>query len=355
MRSEAVFAVIPAGGAGTRLWPRSRRATPKHVLPLSGSGKPLLRETYERVRPLAEEVFVLTEARQVPLVREVIPELDAGSLIVEPVARGTTNAYGLAAMTLAERDPKAVMSIQPADHVIRGAARYRSAVRRAAGIAEATGWLVTIGLRPLHPATGLGYIEGGGRGPGGSSVVVRFVEKPDLSRARRFQRSGRHYWNLAMFSWRSDVFLSELERHGRRHYEGLRRVLRARRKGDEEAARRIYARLPVAAVDYTVMEKTDRLLVLPATFAWTDVGSWEELAALLPKDRSGNVVEGEALLIDTHSSLISSADRFVAAVGVRDLVVIDTPDALLVCAKSRAQDVKRVVEELRRKGRIKYL
>jgi mannose-1-phosphate guanylyltransferase/mannose-6-phosphate isomerase len=352
---QAVYAVIPAGGAGTRLWPRSRRATPKHVLPLSGSGKPLLRETYERVRPLAEEVFVLTESRQVPIVREVIPELKADAFIVEPIARGTTNAYGLAAMTLAERNPEAVMSVQPADHVIRGIAGYRAAVKRAARIAEATGWLVTIGLKPAHPAPGLGYIEGGGRGPAGSRVVQRFMEKPDLARARRFQRSDRHYWNLAMFSWRSDAFLSELQRHGRRHYEGLLRALRARRKGDEEAARRIYSRLPVAAVDYTVMEKTDRLLVLPAKFTWIDVGSWEQLAALLPKDRSGNVVEGEALLIDTHSSLISAPDRFVAAIGVSDLVVIDTPDALLVCSKSRAQDVKRLVEELGRKGRIKYL
>jgi len=347
--------VIPAGGAGTRLWPRSRRATPKHVLALSGSGKPLLRETYERIRPLADEVFVLTEERQVAMVRKVVPELREDALIVEPAARGTTNAYGLAAMTLLERDREAVIAIQPADHLIRGAASFRATINRAARIADRSGWLVTVGLKPAHPATGLGYIEAGGRGPAGSFKVERFVEKPDLERARRFQHSGRHYWNLAMFCWRADVFLEELRRHGPRHHAGLARVLAARRKGDEAAAAHTYTRLPVEAVDYTVMEKTERLLVLPATFKWIDVGSWEELAGLLPKDRSGNVVEGDVLLIDTESSLISAPDRLVAAIGIKDLIVIDTPDALLICPRSRSQEVKRLVEALGRSGRIHYL
>ena len=347
--------MIPAGGAGTRLWPRSRRATPKHVLALSGTGKPLLRETYERVRPLADEVFVLTEERQVSLVRTVVPELKDDAFIVEPAARGTTNAYGLAAMTLLERDRDALITMQPADHLIRGASSFRATVNRAARIAERARLLVTVGLKPTHPATGLGYIEAGGRGPNGSFEVQRFVEKPDLERAQRFQRSGRHYWNLAMFSWRADVFVEELKRHGPRHHAGLTRVLAARRKGDETAAARAYNRLPVEAVDYTVMEKTDRLLVLPATFKWIDVGSWEELAALLPKDGAGNVIEGDALLIDTESSLIWAPDRLVAAIGIKDLIVVDTPDALLICPRSRSQEVKRLVEALRRSGRIHYL
>jgi mannose-1-phosphate guanylyltransferase len=347
--------VIPAGGAGTRLWPRSRRATPKHVLALSGSGKPLLRETYERIRPLADEVFVLTEERQVPIVRKVVPELKADAFIVEPAARGTTNAYGLAAMTLLERDRDAVMSMQPADHLIRGAASFRSTIKRAARLADRSRCLVTVGLKPTHAATGLGYIQAGDKGPAGSFKVDRFVEKPDLERARRFQDSGKHYWNLAMFSWRADVFVEELRRHGARHHAGLTRVLAARRKGDEAAAARAYNRLSAEAVDYTVMEKTDRLLVLPATFKWIDVGSWEELAGLLPKDRFGNVLEGDTLLIDTESSLISAPDRLVAAIGIKDLIVIDTPDALLICPKSRSQEVKRLVEALGRSGRIHYL
>jgi mannose-1-phosphate guanylyltransferase/mannose-6-phosphate isomerase len=356
VRGETVvYAVIPAGGAGTRLWPRSRRATPKHVLPLSGSGVPLLRETYERVRPLADEVFVLTEARQIPAIRKVVPELKKDSFIVEPVARGTTNAFGLAAMTIREQNPDAVMVLQPADHVIRGTRSFRATIRRAAAVAGRSGSLVTIGLKPTHPATGFGYIEASEKATPGALRVERFVEKPNLERATEYLRSGRFYWNLAMFSWRADVFLEELERHGPVHYEGLKRVVRARAAGDDERAARLYGRLPVAAVDYTVMEKTDRLLLVPATFKWIDVGSWEELADLLPKDRLGNVVEGDTLLIDTESSLISSPDRLVAAIGVRDLVVIDTPDALLICPKSRSQEVKKLVEALGRSGRIHYL
>jgi mannose-1-phosphate guanylyltransferase/mannose-6-phosphate isomerase len=258
-------------------------------------------------------------------------------------------------MTLLERDAEAVMILQPADHVIRHKAAFGSSVRRALRIAAKCDCLVTIGLKPTHPATGLGYIEAGDRLRGGALRVERFVEKPDLARARRFHASGRHYWNLAMFAWRADVFLEELKRYGRRHFDGLRRVMAARRAGDDARAERLYSRLPVDAVDYTVMEKSDRLQLVPAGFQWLDVGSWEELAKLLPKDRLDNVVEGDAVLIDTTSSLILAPDRLVAAIGVKDLVVIDTPDALLICSRSRSQDVKRLVEELGRSGRIQYL
>jgi mannose-1-phosphate guanylyltransferase/mannose-6-phosphate isomerase len=351
-------AVIPAGGAGSRLWPRSRRSTPKHVLPLSGSGQPLLRETYERIRPLAAEVYVLTEQRQVPLIREILPELKADQLIVEPAARGTTNALGLAAMTLAEEDPEAVMISIPADHVVRGRDAFRAAVRRAAAVAEASGELVTVGLLPRYPATGFGYIEA--REPVTVARVralrvARFVEKPDAARARRFLAAGDFYWNLAMFGWRVGAFLEELKLHGRVHHTGLQRVLAARRRGDEEAAARAYARLPNEVVDRTVMERTHRLLLVPAGFEWIDVGSWTELADLLRQDAHGNVVEGEHVLIDTESCFISAPGKLVATIGLRDFVIVDTPDALLVCPKSRAQDVKRVVEALGREKKIKYL
>jgi mannose-1-phosphate guanylyltransferase len=197
------------------------------VLPLSGTGRPLLRETYERIRPLAAEVYVLTEQRQVPLIRKILPELKARHLIVEPEARGTTNALGLAAMTLAEADPEAVMMSIPADHVVRGKDAFGAAVRRAAAVAEASGELVTVGLLPRYPATGFGYIEA--REP--VSVgrlralrVARFVEKPDAARARRFLAAGDFYWNLAMFGWRVGAFLAELKLHGPVHHAGLQPV-----------------------------------------------------------------------------------------------------------------------------------
>ena len=350
--------MIPAGGAGSRLWPRSRRSAPKHVLPLSGTGRPLLRETFERIRPLAAEVYVLTERGQAPLIREILPELPESRLIVEPAARGTTNALGLAALTLAEADPDGVMMSLPADHVVRGGAAFAAAVRQAAKVADASGELVTVGLEPRFPATGFGYIEARepvSAGRARALRVVRFIEKPDAARARRFLAAGDFYWNLAMFAWRPAVFLEELRRHGPEHHAGLQKVLAARRRGDEVAAARAYARLPNEVVDRTVMEHTRRLLLVPAGFDWVDVGSWTELADLLRQDAHGNVVEGEHVLIDTESSFISAPGKLVAAIGLRDFVIVDTPDALLVCPKSRAQDVKRVVEALGRQKKLKYL
>jgi mannose-1-phosphate guanylyltransferase len=353
-----MYAVIPAGGAGSRLWPRSRRSAPKHVLPLSGSGRPLVRETYDRVRPLADAVYILTEARQQPLIQDLLPEVEQSCMIVEPAAKGTTNALGLAAMTLLERDPDAVMLSQASDHVIRGEAEYRRAVQRAAKVAEASRQLVAVGLRPTYPATGFGYIEVGEEerfARAHAYRVERFVEKPALETAQRYVDGGRHFWNLGMFCFRCDVFVEELREHGPEHYEGLKKVLAARRKGDEEKAAKLYEKLPNEAVDYTVMERTKRLLMVPASFQWADVGSWSELADLLRADSEGNVVEGVPVLIDVHSSFISVPDKLVAVIGLDDLIVVDTDDALLVCHKSRAQDVKKVVEHLREKGLTGYL
>jgi mannose-1-phosphate guanylyltransferase len=328
------------------------------VLPLSGTGKPLLRETYERIAPLVREVFVLTEARQVPLIEKLVPDLGPHSMMIEPWARGTTNALGLAAMTLVVQDPKAVMISVAADHVIRGTAAYRGAVRRAAQVAEASREIVTIGLEPSYPATGFGYIEAAEEERFGRNTarrVKRFVEKPPLARARAYVESGHHFWNLSMFCFRCDVFLEELREHGPEHFAGLEKVLAARRAEDEEKAARIYAKLPLQAVDYTVMERSQRLLMVPASFQWVDVGSWSELADLLRADTEGNVVEGVSILIDTRGSFISAPDKLVAVIGMEDVIVVDTEDALLVCPKSRAQDVKKVVETLGATGKTTYL
>jgi mannose-1-phosphate guanylyltransferase len=356
--SGHLYAVIPAGGAGSRLWPRSRRSSPKHALPLSGTGRPLVAEAYERMVPLASRVFILTEERQLPLISRLVPELPPDGMIVEPAARGTTNALGLAAMTLLERDPDAVMVSTAADHVIGGLPEFQRAVRGATAIAAASDRLVTIGLRPRYAATGFGYIEAGEEvrvGEESANRVIRFVEKPDAPTAERYLAGGRHFWNLNLFCWRCDVFVEELRRHGPEHHAGLTATLAARRAGDHDEAARIYSALPVDAVDYTVMERTDRLLVVPAAFDWVDVGSWTELADLLRQDEAGNVVDGVPVLIDTRNSFISVPDKLVAVIGVSDLVVVDTEDALLVCPKSRAQDVKKVVEQLGRSGLTRYL
>jgi len=348
-------AVIPAGGAGTRLWPRSRRLTPKHVLPLGESGRPLLRETYDRASKLASEVFVLTETGQREIIQKVLPEIDAAHLILEPSARGTTNAYGLAALTLRQSHPDAVMLVLPADHVVSGRAGVSKAVRAAVHAAATTDSLVTVGLKPRFPSTGLGYIHAPGRMTAGALRVKRFTEKPDLATARRFIKAGGYYWNLAWFSWRLDVFIDELGRHAPRHLAGLRKVMAARAADDEEAAAAIYKRLRVEVIDRSVMEKTNRLLLVPGDFEWADIGNWAELGDRVRADVRGNSVEGESILVDTTGSLILGSRRLVAAIGLDDMIIVDTEDALLVCPRSRAQDVRKVVEALRRAGKSRYL
>jgi len=300
-------------------------------------------------------VFVLTETRQREIIEAVLPEIDAEHLILEPSARGTTNAYGLAALTLSARDPDAVMVAMPADHVVGGAARARATVRAAVRAAANSESLVTVGLKPAFPSTGLGYIHAPGRVSSGAVRVKRFIEKPDLARARRFVQAGGYYWNLAWFAWRLPVFIEELSKHAPSRLATLHRVLAARAAGDEAEAARLYQRLTVDVIDRTVMEKTDRLLLVPGDFEWADIGNWSELGDRVHPDARGNSVEGEHVLIDTHGSLVLGDRRLVAAIGLEDMIIVDTEDALLVCPRSRAQDVKKVVDALRRARKTKYL
>jgi mannose-1-phosphate guanylyltransferase/mannose-6-phosphate isomerase len=304
---------------------------------------------------VAEEVFVLTEVRQRDLIAGVLPEVDASHLILEPSARGTTNAYGLAALTLVERMPDAVMLALPADHVVRGSAQVRKAVRAAVAAAATTGCLVTVGLKPTFPSTGLGYIHAPGRVSRGTLRVRRFIEKPNAATARRFVREGGYYWNLAWFSWRLDLFIDELSRHAPRHLAGLRKVVAARRSNDESTAAELYRKLPVEVIDRTVMEKTGRLLLVPASFDWADIGNWAELGDRVHADARGNSVEGEAVLVDTTGSLVFGDRRLIAAIGLEGMIIVDSEDALLVVPRSRAQDVRRVVDALKRARKTRYL
>jgi mannose-1-phosphate guanylyltransferase/mannose-6-phosphate isomerase len=251
--------------------------------------------------------------------------------------------------------PDAVMIGLPADHVVRGRTQVSRAVRTAIQAAAATDSLVTVGLKPTFPSTGLGYIHAPGRVSRGTLRVKRFVEKPNAASAKRFLREGGYFWNLAWFSWRLEVFIEELGRHAPKHLTGLRKVLAARNAGDEVAARAVYSRLPVEVIDRSVMEKTDRLLLVPAAFDWADIGNWAELGDRVRADPRGNSVDGEAVLIDTTGSLIFGDRRLVAAIGLEDMIIVDTEDALLVCPRSRAQDVRKVVDALKRARKTRYL
>src|SRR5256885_15006691 len=271
----AVHATILAGGAGTRLWPRSRRGQPKHLLALQKGSAPLLRQTYERVRSLVDEVHVVTELSQVESICQVLPELTRDPTTVDPVARGTASALGLAAMTLAQRDAGAVMLSTPADHIVGDGRRFGQTIRRVVKLASQSSQLVTVGLTPYYPATGFGYIRTDGHVRFGRTTglkVVEFIEKPAFERASRFVGSGGYYWNLAIFGWRVETLLEELRQHAPIHHDILRRGATARLAGDEASVGTLYGDLPKDALDYAVMGKTDHPLLIPPPFHSVDAG-----------------------------------------------------------------------------------
>jgi mannose-1-phosphate guanylyltransferase len=352
--------VILAGGSGTRLWPRSRERSPKHLLALHGK-QSLLQATFERVRNLTEHVYVVTERSQVESIREQLPGLSTERYVVEPARRGTASALGLAALVISERDPQATMLSVHADHYLgHDEAAYLKTLEVEARCAETKRALVTVGLKPPYASTAFGYIQ---VGPAayldGSATPVftvrRFVEKPDLRTAETYVSAGDYYWNLGLFSWPVEVLLEEMGRHAPALQHGLEQVKRARQAGQAVEADRAYRALPMEAIDYAVLERTDRLLMVGAAFEWHDLGSWADLHDTLRQDEAGNFVEGDSVLIDSRNCMIHSPGKLVAAVGLEDMVVIETEDAILICPKARSQDVKLIVERLKQMGKTEYL
>ena len=346
-RAPARFAVIMAGGAGTRFWPLSRAARPKQFLRLTGRGT-MLQETARRLRGVVprQRVLVVAPPAHVRLVRAQLPWLGKDNLVVEPAPRGTAACLALAAAHVARRAPEATMAVLAADHAINDLAAFAVCLRRAFAVAE-DGWLVTFGIPPTRPETGYGYVRVGApldRQRPRAARALRFVEKPDLRTARRFLAGGDYRWNSGMFAWRVDVFREALSRHA----PVIAAAAEALAERVSAAARRAYARLPGQAVDVAVFERARRIAVVDATFDWSDVGSLAAMAELWGADGAGNARRGAALLLDCRNTTVHASNRLVAVLGADDLIVVDTPDALLVCPRSRAQDVRAVVSALAR-------
>ena len=355
-----MYAVILAGGVGTRLWPRSRQATPKQMLDLVRPGITMLQDTCDRVRPLVppDRLYVVAGESYRALVQEQLPDMPPDNFLGEPLGRGTAPAIGLAAVHIRRKDPGAVMMVLPADHIVLDVGAYRRALAVAAAHAR-NGYLVTLGIQPRGPETGYGYIERGRllpRADGGVAYrVARFVEKPDRPTAERFLVSGRFYWNGGIFVCRPRDMLSEIERLLPDLARALAEVEGALDEGNAaDTIARLWPDVPNITIDYGVMERAERVAVVPLDAGWSDVGTWSSLSEVLPSDAAGNVVlQGDHVAVDTSGTVVYShrPERVIATIGLHDFVVVDTGDALLVCPKDRAQDVKKVVEILKQHGR----
>ena len=349
-----LWAVVPAGGSGTRLWPLSRAARPKFLLPLLGE-RSLLQETINRLAPSVppeRTLVVCGPAHAAPVARQ-LPALPESNVLVEPAPRGSGPAIALATALIARRDPTAIVGSFAADHEVSDLPRFDVALRIAVAAAE-DGWLVTIGLSPTRPETGYGYIERSdeivaGTPEGSAYRAARFVEKPDAATASEYVASGRFLWNASMFVWQAQALLDELARLLPDLHAGVSRIAEVWGTPEQErVAADVWSELAESTIDQGVLEQANRIAVVPAQFGWSDVGDWNNLGELIERDDFGNSVRGDVVQSQTRNSVVwSETGRLVALVGLENIAVVDTADALLVVNRGAAQDVRTIVEQLK--------
>jgi mannose-1-phosphate guanylyltransferase len=356
-----LHAIVLAGGSGTRFWPASRRALPKQLLAIGPDpSRSLIAATLERLAPLCpvERVLIATGEHLLPATRAALPELPPSAFLGEPVARNTAPCIAWATAIAARRDPDAILCVLPSDQHIADVPGFRAALERAVA-ATADGAIVTIGVKPTRPETGYGYIELGAEEAPGVRAALRFVEKPTRSVAEGYVDSGRFVWNAGMFFFKASALLAAVAEHLPSLYEAIEAIEAAARVGEDEerrVTRERFPSMPDISIDHGVMEKVRGLRVVPSDFGWSDLGSWESAWELSPRDDAGNAAPAGAVLRDAQRNLVrdlrtDGRQRVIALVGVDDLCVVETDDALLVLPRERAQDVKLVVEALKGSAR----
>jgi mannose-1-phosphate guanylyltransferase/mannose-6-phosphate isomerase len=358
---SAIFPVILSGGSGTRLWPLSRAMYPKQFIRFfDGQGASFLGAALKRLPGEAGfgPPILLCNNDHRFLVREELERagIEPKAIVLEPVARNTAPAIAVAALAALAEDPDAILAVMPSDHVIEDEARFADTVAKAAEVA-ATGRLVLFGIVPGVPHTGYGYIRKGAAIDGGGAFAVdAFAEKPDRATAERYLADGGYYWNSGVFVLHAKTFLDELARLEPKILEAVRQAWAGAEEdlGFLRLDRAAFARSPSISIDYAVMEKTAAAAMLPMDVGWNDVGSWSSLWDIAPRDEAGNYVHGDAVLTETRDTYVHSERSLVATIGVKDLVIVDTPDALLVADKSKAQDVSRIVARLREQNRREH-
>jgi mannose-1-phosphate guanylyltransferase len=353
-----LFAVIMAGGVGSRFWPRSKEKSPKQLLRIFGQNS-MIQDTVDRLKGLVdnENIYVITNKIQKPEIVTQLNHIPNENIIEEPFGRNTAACIGLASVIIEKKDKDAVTLILPADHIIKNIDVFHATLNNAARFAYETKGLVTIGIPPGRPETGYGYIQIDDKSVADNIFkVLTFAEKPNYATAVRFIESGDFMWNSGMFIWRADVILKEIKDYLPDLFEGLETIrMDIGNPNYEKTLFNVYGKLRSISIDYGIMEKSKQVFLIKGEFSWSDVGSWEEVYQLTEKNNEGNALNGKIYTDRTIESYIYSPDKFTAVIGVENLIIINTDDSLLICRRDHCQDVKKIVDHLKINKMSEYL
>jgi len=353
--------IIMAGGAGTRFWPVSRKNKPKQFLPIV-SEKTMIEETIDRLSPRVplNNIYTIANPEKTEIAKSLLPGLPDENFLVEPLGKNTAPSLILATARIFLQNPRAIVAALPADHLIKNPSLFLQKFDAAATAASSGDYLVTFGVPPAYPATGYGYIRFSKDNPLKTLEEVfynvqEFKEKPGLEQAKVFLKEGNYFWNSGMFLWQAGVFAQKLERFAPDMFSYWTKILEALKTNDSARISSLFEEMPSLSIDYALMEKAEGVLMAKGDFGWSDVGAWSSLAEIWPRDKTGNALKGENIILDSQNCLVYNPGKLTALIGVKDIIVVETDDALLVVHKSQDQKVKDIVEEIKKKKKTNYL